>query len=90
LKHIAPYNWEAGKPALLREYLLTIAIANSLTYDYIAGSVPIYLGTPNVYDWLSCRTDCITDLRKFKTPAVIALFIQNVAKNQTLFESYHQ
>ncbi|CAF0883857.1 unnamed protein product [Adineta steineri] len=99
LKHIATYNWEAGKLALSRDYLFTIAIENSLTYDYIseklwhplaAGSIPIYLGAPNVYDWLPCRTDCIIDLRKFETPKDAAIFIKSVAKNKTLYESYHQ
>ena len=42
---------------LARQYLFTIAIENSLEYDYVteklwqplaAGSVPIYLGAPNV------------------------------------------
>jgi hypothetical protein len=99
LKHIITYKWEAGKLALSKEYLFTIAIENSLTYDYIseklwhpliAGSVPIYLGAPNVYDWLPCRTDCIIDLRKFKTPKDAAIFIKTVATNKTLYESYHQ
>lgn len=99
LKHIITYNWEAGKLALSREYLFTIAIENSLTYDYISeklwqplivGSIPIYLGVPNVYDWLPCQTDCIIDLRKFETPKDSAMFIKTVAKNKTLYESYHQ
>ena len=99
LKDIATYNWEAGKLALSKEYLFTIAIENSLTYDYvseklwhplIAGSIPIYLGAPNVHDWLPCRTDCIIDLRQFKTPKESASFIKAVAKNRTLYESYHQ
>lgn len=99
LKHMVTYRWEAGKLALSREYLFTIAIENSLTYDYISeklwhplivGSVPIYLGAPNVYDWLPCQTNCIIDLRKFKTPKDAAMFIKTVAKNKTLYESYHQ
>ena len=99
LKYIINYKWEAGKLALSKEYLFTIAIENSLTYDYIseklwqpliAGSVPIYLGAPNVYDWLPCRTNCIIDLRQFKTPKDAAIFIKTVAKNKTLYESYHQ
>ncbi|CAF1395355.1 unnamed protein product [Adineta ricciae] len=93
------YNWEAGKLALTSDYLFTIAIENSRSYDYVTeklwqpllvGSVPIYLGAPNIEDWLPCRTDCIIDLRKFKTPKDAALFIKNVAKNRTLYESYHQ
>ncbi|CAF1020313.1 unnamed protein product [Adineta steineri] len=99
LKQIATYNWEGGKLALSRDYLFTISIENSLTYDYIseklwqplaAGSIPIYLGAPNVYDWLPCRADCMIDLRKFKTPKDAAMFIRSVAKNKTLYESYHQ
>ncbi|CAF1357474.1 unnamed protein product [Adineta ricciae] len=99
LKNIATYDWEAGKLALSKEYLFTIAIENSLTSDYISeklwqpltiGSVPIYLGAPNVYDWLPCRTNCIIDLRQFKSPEDAATFVKNVAKNKTLYESYHQ
>jgi len=99
LKDIINYRWEPGKLALSREYLFTIAIENSLTYDYIteklwhpliAGSVPIYLGAPNVEDWLPCRTNCIIDLRKFKKPEDAAMYIKIVAKNKTLYESYHQ
>ncbi|CAF1357130.1 unnamed protein product [Adineta ricciae] len=59
LKNITTYEWEAGKLALSKEYLFTISIEDSLTFDYISeklwqplmiGSVPIYLGDPNVYD----------------------------------------
>ena len=99
LKDIATYRWEAGKLALSKEYLFTIAIENSLTHDYVseklwhplvAGSIPIYLGAPNVHDWLPCRTHCIIDLRQFKTPKEAATFIKAVARNRTLYESYHQ
>ena len=99
LRDIGSYNWVAGKLALSSDYLFTIAIENSLNYDYVTeklwqpllvGSVPIYLGAPNVEDWLPCRTNCIIDLRRFKTPRDAALFIKNVAKNRTLYESYHQ
>jgi hypothetical protein len=99
LKNRGSYNWEAGKLALSSEYLFTIAIENSLNHDYIteklwhalvAGSVPIYLGAPNVEDWLPCGTSCIIDLRKFKTPKDAALYVKTVAMNRTLYETYHQ
>ncbi|UJR29854.1 hypothetical protein I4U23_017397 [Adineta vaga] len=99
LKNIGSYNWVAGKLELTNNYLFTIAIENSVSYDYITeklwqpllvGSIPIYLGAPNVDDWLPCRTDCIIDLRKFATPKDAALFIKKVATNRTLYESYHQ
>ncbi|CAF0897807.1 unnamed protein product [Adineta steineri] len=93
------YNWQGVKLALAKEYLFTIAIENSLDFDYIteklwqplvAGSVPIYLGAPNIHDWLPCQTDCIIDLNKFKTPQDAAMHIKQVATNRTLYESYHK
>ncbi|CAF1280371.1 unnamed protein product, partial [Didymodactylos carnosus] len=98
LKDRDSYNWEAGKLALSSEYLFTVAIENGLNHDYIteklwhplvAGSVPIYLGAPNVADWLPCE-NCIIDLRKFKTPKDAALHLKAVAMNRTLYETYHQ
>ncbi|CAF1098741.1 unnamed protein product [Didymodactylos carnosus] len=91
-------NWKDGKMALASEYLFTIAIENSLTHDYVteklwqplvAGSVPIYLGAPNIDEWLPCE-NCIIDLRKFKTPQDAAKFLNRVAENKTLYETYHQ
>ena len=99
LKNRGSYNWEAGKLNLSSGYLFTVAIENSISHDYIteklwhplvAGSVPIYLGAPNIQDWLPCETDCIIDLRQFKTPQDAAQHIRNVAMNRTLYESYHQ
>ncbi|CAF4237706.1 unnamed protein product, partial [Adineta steineri] len=95
----ASYDWEAGKLALAKDYLFTIAIENTIDYDYVteklwhafkAGSIPIYLGAPNIEDWLPCQTNCIIDLRKFQTPEAAALYIKKVAMNKTLYESYHQ
>ncbi|CAF1144546.1 unnamed protein product [Rotaria magnacalcarata] len=99
LKDRGSYSWEEGKLALSNEYLFTIAIENSLNYDYVteklwhplvAGSIPIYLGAPNIEDWLPCKTTCIIDLRNFQTPKDAALYIRKVATNRTLYESYHQ
>ncbi|CAF1442202.1 unnamed protein product [Didymodactylos carnosus] len=92
------YKWQEGKLALSSEYLFTVAIENSLSYDYIteklwhpllSGSVPIYLGAPNVEDWLPCES-CIIDLRKFKTPKDAAHYLKMVSMNRTLYESFHQ
>ena len=99
LKDRGSYRWEEGKLALSSEYLFTIAIENSINHDYIteklwhpfiAGSVPIYLGAPNIQDWLPCETNCIIDLNKFKTPKDAALYIKSVAMNRSLYETYHQ
>lgn len=99
LRDRGKYNWQIGKLALLRRYLFTIAIENSITNDYVteklwhafvSGSIPIYLGAPNIDDWLPCNNDCIIDLRKFKTPEEAANYINQVATNKTLYESFHR
>lgn len=99
LKDRGSYNWEQGKLSLSSEYLFTIAIENSINYDYITeklwhplicGSVPIYLGAPNIKDWLPCKRNCIIDLTEFKTPKQAAEYIKLVSMNKTLYESYHQ
>jgi hypothetical protein len=99
LKDRGTYYWEKGKLALANDYLFTIAIENSINYDYIteklwhafiSGSIPIYLGATNIQDWLPCQTNCIIDLTKFKTPKDAALYIKSVATNKTLYLTYHQ
>lgn len=93
------YNWEDGKLALAKSYLFTIAIENSINFDYITeklwhplmiGSIPIYLGAPNIDDWLPCNSDCIIDLRRFPTPKAAAQYIHQIAMNKSLYESFHR
>lgn len=99
LKNRGSYRWLEGKLALTKNYLFTIAIENSIDYDYITeklwhpfvvGSIPIYFGAPNIDDWLPCENDCIIDLRRFSTPKHAAEYIIQVATNKTLYESFHR
>jgi hypothetical protein len=88
------------KMSIMPEYLFTIAIENSLEYDYVteklwqplaAGSVPIYLGAPNIDEWLPCsKYSCIINLRQFTTVADAANFINKVAQNRVHYIKYHQ
>jgi hypothetical protein len=59
MKNVPPSKWAEDKTHLSSEYLFTIAIENSLEYDYVteklwqplaAGSIPIYLGASNIDD----------------------------------------
>jgi len=99
LKDRGAYKWEDGKLRLASEYLFTIAIENSINHDYIteklwhafiAGTVPIYLGAPNIDEWLPCSSNCLIDLRNFTSAKDAADFVQRVATNRTLYESFHQ
>ncbi|CAF1137899.1 unnamed protein product [Adineta steineri] len=82
------------------EYLFTVAIENTLAHDYVteklwqplaAGSVPLYLGAPNIDEWLPCKdTSCIVDLRKFKSPVDLANYLQPVIDHRYRYMHFHQ
>ena len=91
-------KWEASKKAMIKHYKFTIAIENSIGHDYVteklwhplaAGSVPLYYGAPNIYDWLPCN-HCIIDLRQFASPKAAAEYLREVSENITLYAQYHQ
>jgi alpha-1,3-fucosyltransferase 10 len=95
-----PATFAKQKLAIAREYLFTVAIENSLEYDYVteklwqplaAGSVPIYLGAPNIDEWLPCSNySCIINLRQFRTIRDAAHFINDLAQNKERYTQYHQ
>jgi hypothetical protein len=88
------------KLAIIQKYLFTIAIENSLEYDYVTeklwqplavGSVPIYLGAPNIDDWLPCSEySCIINLRQFTKIADVANLINELIKNRLDYAKYHE
>ena len=88
------------KMSLISKYLFTIAIENSLEYDYVteklwqplaAGSIPIYLGAPNIEEWLPCpKSSCIINLRNFNSVADVAKLINELVHDRTRYLEYHQ
>ncbi len=95
-----PKIWIQEKTKFSKQYLFTVAIENSLEYDYVteklwqplaAGSVPIYLGAPNIDDWLPCSNySCIINLRKFSSVRDAAKFINEIVENKERYTQYHQ
>ncbi|CAF1539478.1 unnamed protein product [Rotaria sp. Silwood1] len=95
-----PKQLATEKLNLVKQYLFTVAIENSLEYDYVteklwqplaAGSVPLYLGAPNVDEWLPCYNySCIIHLRNFTSIKDVANLINRLANNKTLYAEYHQ
>jgi alpha-1,3-fucosyltransferase 10 len=93
-------RWAKQKTAMAGEYLFTIAIENSLEYDYVtekvwqplaAGSVPIYLGAPNIDEWLPCSNySCIIHLRQFTSVKHAAQFIRGLVKDRERYTDYHR
>ncbi|KAF5302356.1 hypothetical protein FQA39_LY10395 [Lamprigera yunnana] len=77
-------------------YKFTIAIENAICNDYIteklwrplmAGSIPIYLGSPTVQDWLPNRNSAIL-IYDYKSISELANYINLVNSNDTLYETY--
>ncbi|CAF3054167.1 unnamed protein product [Rotaria socialis] len=95
-----PKYFAIEKTTLASEYLFTIAIENSLEYDYVteklwqplaAGSVPLYLGAPNIDEWLPCYDySCIINLRNFTSVEDVANLIRSLTRNRTRYIEYHQ
>ncbi|CAF3122259.1 unnamed protein product [Rotaria sp. Silwood2] len=91
-------NWIECKMTLSEYYPFTVAIENSIDHDYVteklwqalaAGSVPLYLGAPNIDEWLPCK-NCIVDLRQFDSPSASAKFVLSVASNASRYAEFHK
>jgi hypothetical protein len=75
-----------SKLAAMRNFRYTLSFENAIEPDYvtekffepfIAGTIPIYLGAPNVEEFAPGE-DCYIDARQFPEPAALATFIRNV------------
>lgn len=79
-------------------YKFTISFENAICEDYITeklwrplvvGSVPIYMGSPSVRDWLpNDQSVIIAD--NFESPKILASFIQYLNMHSDQYESYLQ
>lgn len=73
-------TWRPSKLDVIARHPFTIAFENAMTEDYVteklydplvAGSVPIYLGAPNVDD-LAPGERCLLNVRDFSSPRALA------------------
>lgn len=78
------------------QYKFTLAFENSIATDYVtekffdpfrAGSVPIYLGAPNVEDFVP-GDHCFIRAADFAGPAELAAYLQRVAADPFLYSAY--
>lgn len=84
------------KLALIARYRFTLAFENSIDDDYvtekffdplIAGSVPVYLGAPNIAAYAPAE-NCFIDVRDFRTPALLADYLRFLAASPAEYERY--
>jgi hypothetical protein len=86
----------AAKHRLLAAYRFTLAFENSIAEDYVTekffdplmtGSVPVYLGAPNVAD-LAPGERCYVDVRDFTGPRDLARRLRSLARDETAYSEY--
>ena len=86
----------SDKQSILNKYLFALAFENQCATDYIteklwgafmAGTVPVYYGAPNVRDHAPPHSLILVD--DFATTQALMEYLEQVASNQTLYESYH-
>ncbi|XP_075151477.1 alpha-(1,3)-fucosyltransferase 10 isoform X2 [Haematobia irritans] len=86
-------------PELLKfmaRYKFIISYENGVCYDYItekfwrpliAGSIPIYFGSPSIKDW-SPNEKSFIDIRDFKSPESLAIYLKYLDSNDSAYNSY--
>lgn len=90
------WPWYEVKWNLTSRYKFVISFENSIGEDYvseklfhsfIAGSVPIYWGAPNIEDFLPSEKSIIK-MTDFRTPRDLASYLLYLDKNETAFFEY--
>ncbi len=86
----------ATKLETLSRYPFTLAFENAFTEDYVtekffdpllAGSVPVYLGAPNIGDFAPGE-HCFIDVNRFSGPRQLAAHLLELARNETAYGEY--
>lgn len=94
---IANDQGRATKLELAASYYFTLALENAIDEDYVtekffdplvAGSVPVYLGAPNV-DRFSPGERCFINVNDFASPRALADALIGIAADEDAYASYH-
>lgn len=93
---------------VMSKYKFVLAFENSIQEDYVtekfflplmAGSVPVYLGAPNVQDFAPevgarptsrSRSSSYIDVSKFDSPEALASYLLYLQANDTAYQGYHR
>jgi alpha-1,3-fucosyltransferase 10 len=88
-------GWES-KIAAVARYPFTLALENAVAPDYVteklydalvAGSVPVYLGAPNVRAFAP-SDHCFIDARAFRSAADLARYLRALLADEQAYRSY--
>ena len=87
---------QAAKLDLIGQYRFTLAFENAIEADYvteklydalIAGSVPVYLGAPNVADFAPAP-HCYIDAARFAGPVELAAYLNRLVEDERAYGEY--
>ena len=89
-------DWGNSKIEVMQKYLFHLAFENSIVDDYIteklwfafmSGTVPVYLGAPNIRDHVpSGSIIVVTD---FESPEDLANYLLHLIKSPNEYDAYH-
>lgn len=95
-REIANDQGGVSKRALASTYKFTIAFENAIAKDYVtekfydpllAGSVPVYLGAPNVHEYAPAE-HCYIDTADFSGPAELADYLLELDRDDAAYSRY--
>lgn len=85
-----------SKLAQIAHYRFTIAFENACGPDYVtekffeplqAGSVPVYLGAPNIEDFAPGES-CFINAADFPDPGRLAAYLKDLAADEAAYSAY--
>eukprot|EP00744_Colponema_vietnamica_P013817 GILI01019368.1.p1 GENE.GILI01019368.1~~GILI01019368.1.p1 ORF type:complete len:354 (-),score=14.00 GILI01019368.1:66-1127(-) len=89
-------DWRLVKRQIFQRYPIVLAFENANCYDMItekvfdaliAGAIPVYLGAPNIDDFVPQNS--FIDARYFADPAELAQYLRLLLSDVQEFERYH-
>lgn len=91
-------QWRPSKLETIARYKFTLAFENAVSQDYvtekffdplIAGSLPIYLGAPNV-EAFAPGEHCYINVRDFESPRALAAYLKFLARDAYAYNAYFE
>lgn len=95
-RQLVPDQGRSTKLALIAGYKFTLALENAIGEDYVtekffdplvAGSVPVYLGAPNV-DAFAPGERCFINTADFGSPKVLAQYLLDLQHDDAAYQTY--
>jgi hypothetical protein len=95
---LAPDTSRSAKQQIIARYKFTLAFENAISQDYVTekffdpllvGSVPVYLGAPNVEEFAP-GNQCFIDAARFDNPRALARYLLELNADPTAYARYLQ